>query len=323
MSSVQRELVRQHLWLVRLHLKRRVHLPRRATRSCEAEDLYQEGCLGLIRAAMSYDASRDGAFEPYALARIRGAVHKAIHERFATVRVPIGAIERRKAAAKRAAGGGADESPAAPWGRRVEKWLDGLESRSARGDDVIDASRDGDASGGETIAQHLRAKHRIALAVAVERVAGRCRHPGVRPVLEAIAAERLAIPCERERTALRAIGRRFGVSIGRAVEWQRGVEREARIVLGEDDEFVLLKRRSGESRDGVDRRVDADLATELARVRARTFERAVSRRDPVGRALALVSLLSRAGKDPLREAGTLFAGLPDDAQRELVAALSG
>lgn len=324
LSGAQRELVAQHVGLVRLHLRRRVHLPQTATQGREAEDLYQEGCLGLMRAAITYDALRHGAFEPYALARIRRAVHDAIYEGFATVRVPVRTIARRKAAARRAQVTGNVDSRSAPWARREDLAAVTSIRRgnrcSASPADLHEGAVGSDADV-ETVGQHLRAKHRIALAAAVDRVARQCRRRGVRPVLEAIATERLAIPSEDAQTALRAIGRRFNVSIGRTEAWQRGIEREVRDVLAADAEFAVLKRASLESEGGGDCTLDADLVAELTQARCHDLRCALAARDPLGRAQALLTLLGRAGKEPSEQAAAIFASLSCAVQREVLAAI--
>ncbi|MGB9625430.1 MAG: sigma-70 family RNA polymerase sigma factor, partial [Phycisphaerae bacterium] len=262
LDGAQRELVSRHLGLVRLHLRTRVFLPKTATRDREAEDLYQEGCLGLMRAAMTYDASRHGEFEPYALARIRGAVHEAIYERFATVRVPLRTIARQRAAARRAGRTSVRGSTPEGWVRCSDLGEDVRRVCDVEGGKAIGIGGNGDAPGeddSDTVGCHLRGKLRIALAVAVDRMAGRCRRPGTRAVLEAIAAERLAIPDAQGRTALRAISRRFGVSVGRAVAWQRGLEREARQWLAGDREFELLRGAAAHRGEGGDWALDAGL----------------------------------------------------------------
>jgi len=324
LDGAQRELVARHLGLVRLHLRTRVFLPRAATRDRESEDLYREGCLGLMRAAMTYDASRHGEFEPYALARIRGAVHEAIYERFATVRVPLRTIARHRAATRRA---GRTDGP----GGASDGWV----RCSDLGEDVgriCDVESKGAISIGthgagpqerdpDTVGCHLRAKLRIALAIAVDRMAGRCRRPGTRPVLEAIAAERLAIPDAQERTALRAISRRFGVSVGRMVAWQRGLEREARGWLAGDREFVMLREAAARSEEGGECVLDASLARELACARAGAFAQGLAGRNADQRAVVLGLVLRHIGKDASQEALRLFGGLPCERQREILAAM--
>jgi len=153
-------------------------------------------------------------------------------------------------------------------------------------------------------------------------MAGRCRRPGTRPVLEAIAAERLAIPDAQGRTALRAISRRFGVSVGRAVAWQRGLEQEARGWLAGDREFVMLREAAARSEEGGECVVDAGLVRELACARAGAFAQGLAGRDADQQAVVLGMVLRHVGKDASQEAIRLFGGLPCERQREILAAMS-
>ena len=52
LSADQQALVARNLGLVGLHLRNRVPTPRQPMRQREYEDLFQEGCLALIRAAI-------------------------------------------------------------------------------------------------------------------------------------------------------------------------------------------------------------------------------------------------------------------------------
>lgn len=55
-----------HLWLVRVILRRFPHS------ICEEEDLYQQGCLGLMKALARYDPERGSKFSTYAASMIIG-----------------------------------------------------------------------------------------------------------------------------------------------------------------------------------------------------------------------------------------------------------
>ena len=85
------------------------HCPRRTR---ERADLFQVGCLALVRAAARYRAEHDGPFAPFALLRIRGAVFSAIHEYFATIRVPT---RRLSSSEKSSPGTGRCPGRRVPW----------------------------------------------------------------------------------------------------------------------------------------------------------------------------------------------------------------
>lgn len=82
--AVQSRESRQEQWILEYlpmvhHVvqKLRVHLPDRA----DMEDLVSAGTLGLVKAARSYDPSRNAEFKTYAYIRIRGSVIDELRKR--------------------------------------------------------------------------------------------------------------------------------------------------------------------------------------------------------------------------------------------------
>lgn len=71
------QLVQDYLPLVGAHIKRRVKCQRDGSRR-NRDDLFQEGCLGLIRAALRFDPAAGISFAAFARPRIRGAVNRAL-----------------------------------------------------------------------------------------------------------------------------------------------------------------------------------------------------------------------------------------------------
>ena len=88
LSEVQRRRVRENLGLVGLHLRKHVRNLRTPRREREWEDLFQEGCLGLIRAAVDFAPEREIPFAAFALPRIHHAVSLALQSRFTLIRPP-------------------------------------------------------------------------------------------------------------------------------------------------------------------------------------------------------------------------------------------
>ena len=318
MNSVQRERVRRYLDLVGLHLRRRVYLPSSPTRTRETEDLFQEGCLGLIRAAVSYDPDCDGEFAPYALARIRASVHKAIYEHFATVRVPIGTLHRRKHAMR-------SQEQASEPGRQdpyvmrcvaIQMDMDEFADRRKRASVLPDLPSTEACT--DSIGQHLRDKLSIVLEEAIRRTSRRCRRSGALDILQVLASERLAIPDEQRRTPLRAIARRFSVSLGRVVNWQRNLERVARSILCDDEEFKLLDEAWKSCHPDREQPIEPLLARELDASRRRSLRRAGEAGGGRGEKV-LVAVLRKAGPCPIDLAEQLFAALGTAAQRQVLA----
>lgn len=68
------------------------------TRTLEAADLVQEGCIGLMRAIKKWEPARGYAFSTYATAWIRQAIGRAISDSDLTVRIPVHVLEHVNAA---------------------------------------------------------------------------------------------------------------------------------------------------------------------------------------------------------------------------------
>jgi RNA polymerase sigma factor (sigma-70 family) len=78
-AQAQRDrYVEQNLNLVRVIA---LFLMQRLPPSIEYDDLYQNGCLGLIEAASRYDPALNDNFRCYAMRRIKGAMHDSVRRR--------------------------------------------------------------------------------------------------------------------------------------------------------------------------------------------------------------------------------------------------
>lgn len=101
------QLVQDYMPLVGAHIKRRVKCQRDGSRR-NRDDLFQEGCLGLIRAALRFDPAAGISFAAFARPRIRGAVNRALGARDNLRSVTV--IQMlRVADARRKGSAGADE----------------------------------------------------------------------------------------------------------------------------------------------------------------------------------------------------------------------
>jgi RNA polymerase primary sigma factor len=83
-------LVQEHMGLVRSVAFRYRNL------GVPAEDLVQEGAIGLLTAVDEYDPGRGTSFSTYAFWRVRSAVTHAVTTRANLVRIPRPVLERRR-----------------------------------------------------------------------------------------------------------------------------------------------------------------------------------------------------------------------------------
>lgn len=95
LTEEQRRLVADNIGLVGVHLRRFVGNLSVPRRDREREDLFQEGCLGLIQAAQRYDSERGIPFAAFALPRIHNAVSRGLARKFSTVKGPARARKSR------------------------------------------------------------------------------------------------------------------------------------------------------------------------------------------------------------------------------------
>ena len=194
LNKEQAQLVEEHLHLVQGHLRRHVQCPSRPTRSRERDDLYQAGCLGLIEAARLFDRDRGIPFSAFALRRIHHAVSRTAYEGFSTVKVPMRKqMEQHKQGAPMPVVHSLEHDPPT---RQPE-------ARS-------------DPSGDGTIASRLRQKYILAVERArqVARV-GRSRRGDRGLLVDRVVDDRLMIPDDEHKTALRQIARETESSYAR------------------------------------------------------------------------------------------------------------
>ena len=95
--EARNELVERNLRLARAMAGR---WDRSATPTLDGDDLFQEACLGLVRAAEKFDPHRGFRFSTYATWWLRQALARAIDIHSRTIRVPVHICERVKVVAK-------------------------------------------------------------------------------------------------------------------------------------------------------------------------------------------------------------------------------
>ena len=255
LSPEQKALAARHVGLVGLHLRH--HLPRFVFTKNRREylDLFQEGCVALIRSAITYDPDRDGpSFQAYALPRIRGNVFCALHEQFRTIRVPARACRAERAETE---GGG----PA----RVVVQELTGEMANELVAGDTV-------GQDDETIHDVIRERYERSVRLALgelRRKSWRQRNPIA--IMERIAAERLLVPRECGQASVRQIARDFGISKGRVSDYEKNLLEVVRHHFEADPQVALLVRFAREDRLGFAGRMDAERRWLLTQADLRAF----------------------------------------------------
>jgi RNA polymerase sigma factor (sigma-70 family) len=244
LSSRARRLVEEHVGLVGLHLRTRITRPEGVRADKEVDDLFQEGYVALIRAAGRYNPRRHGRFQPYALARIRGAVHRALREKFTLIHVTQRAAERVRAG--RAGLGWATQRPVP---------LADFDPPVCDAAPPIDGEH-------EPIRHCVHRRFQCAVQRALTAVS-QGRPPGAVAVYRRLARERLLISSELERTPLRVVARDTGLSSGRVAAYEKRLLERTRTEFARDPQVRLLVRFAAQDARGLDGMLDSRQHREL------------------------------------------------------------
>lgn len=275
LTPEQQDLVTQHLGLVGLHLRNRVPTPRQPKRQREYEDLFQEGCVALVRAAARWDPQRDGVFAAYALPRIRGAVFRAIHDRFTLVRIPVRAAQKLR------------DQP----GRQSPVHV--IEINDSPEPSMIVSHQD--SQPGETIRHSIRRRYELAVRRTLEQMRRRVwRHRNPCEIMSRIADERLLIDAESSRTPLRQIARDFGISSGRASEYERNFVTAVTENFQNDPQVAALLAMARDDPQGQDGIVDAQRRVQVQQAQIAAFDEEFLDMAPTQRAETIYSLIERS-----------------------------
>jgi RNA polymerase primary sigma factor len=289
LNPIQQNLVETHLPLVHNHLNRNVPTPNAPTRDREYADLFQEGCIGLITAAQAYRPARDGTFTAFALPRIRLAVHRALHEKFATVRIPENARRAHRLTAERKAHSPQkNPSPfAAVRALRDDDHLADPASKNPRPPSAVDR---GSLFNPPTIA--ARVDTVIRLTVESVRLEFRRRHhnrPERLALIDRIIRERVLIPDPPGRESLRSIGHPLGLAAGQVLRYEQRILGRIRDRLQHHAEFQACLTLARQAEHGFQteltptRRADPnrfELSTRHPNLNTRNPERTPDHRAP-------------------------------------------
>ena len=287
LTARQRRLVADNLGLVAVHLRRNVpnlSLPRRDR---EWDDLFQEGVVGLIQAAIRFRAASGIPFASFAFPRIHNAVSAALRRKFSLIAGPVGPSP--------------DDDPnperAPAQGRHAPRVIHLQTDPPARSPHDRHALCDEPAR--ETVGERLKGKYDHA----VHKVAGSLRQVrGTRAdrarLVERLAQERLLVPEPESRTALRQIARDTGSSYSRVAQCDKQFSGLVRDLLRHDPELDELRTQARRSSDGGGVVIDNELEQRLSGINADRFLACFRRADRAGRAWMLYRLFEAAEGGP-------------------------
>lgn len=239
MSARQQRLVERHLGLVYLTLVRHPQLIHRRRACREPDELFQEGCVALMKALRTHDPVLHGHFAAFAMARIHYAISHYALEHEHAVRIPYITQRRRRA-----------ELKVCPWtpatGVPLPKSVSMKDARLHAGPSLsserfAEGSRAADAA--VTLGELIRDRYDLALRQVVWEMknAARCAANN-REVVERCCEERWEIPEGEMRTSFLELARRLNCSKGRIAH----CEERMRINLGKkliaDAQYQTLKR---------------------------------------------------------------------------------
>ena len=304
LSEDQQQLVRNHIGLVAGPLRRSVGRILHPRRHREWEDLFQEGCLGLIQAAMTFDPARGIPFPSYALPRIQHAVSRGVRRCFQTVALPV--LRKKPAGAAKPAHEtqnapaiGGPETTLVRDGAAFDEWPDAplpWPTVQALGDvsledDSAQKCHEYGTFDFETVGDRLREKYdRAARRAALHVVRTLPRRRAAHAAIALLLRERLLLPEEESRRPLRQIARESQTSYARVAQCEKRLIEETRRLLLADPEFGELRRRARAHPIGVHAPFDERLARDLRTLSADSYVRSLRCAPPSLRARLLMAL---------------------------------
>lgn len=340
LTGAQATLVRDNLGLVGVHLRKRVvghgpPLPRD-----QWDELFQEGCIGLIEAALRFRAERGIAFAAFALPRIRTAINRAIARMVVPARRPRERCPDRRDPEQAPAGflGGVGEraGPGSRLAQRKPAMLPRVESENSNAMPwAIDFERQVPAlvagatdshlppaqTSPDTLGDRLRARFMAAVRGAAAALVADDRGTKRRDratVVNTLVEERILVTREDERCPLREVARRLACPYTRVAVLDRRLRSLIIERLGADAAYLLLRRFL--RREGVDTNtvMDTDFETELMAEQCVWFLRAFHSADEHAQGAILRELCRFSGEKGPKWVLAGFSGLLPAPRDELL-----
>lgn len=310
LTGKQRQRVERNMGLVGVHIRRHVANLREPRHDREWDDLFQEGCLGLMAATKRYDENSGIEFAAYALPRIHNAVSRALYRRFSTVYIP----PRRRA--------GKAESDDGE--RRSASPVDSRPRVTALPDDVSSCWEDRRRHNPtdeslETIGDRMRVRYEQALKTAASSVRRCGRRNDGGELVARLVQGRFLVPNDEDRTPLRQLARETHSSYARVAQCDKKIAGAVRDQLERDPEFAELQRQQRRSEDGVHCPLDAAVEQSIANSEILALSKRYAGADRNGRAVMLAVLLEMAGRAVDQVLAHLLGRLSSGERKTLLA----
>jgi|CXWL01.1.fsa_nt_gi hypothetical protein len=305
LDDTQRILVKDNIGLVYVHMKHYVARHRIPWTQREWEDLVQEGCLGLIRAAQDFNPLGKIPFAAFALPRIHTAVRRAMLKRFGTGVAFAGG----DSPSKRSLFGMAEKPD---WSPRKPR-------RRADDGNPLDALGDWWGCNSDTIGVRMREKYERAVHRAVAHVLeGGESDDAHGELVRALASDRHLVPDAHARKPFRQIAKRLHAHYTKVTQCDRQLSLAIRRGLEGDPEFAELQRMAREQPRGVDTPVDEPLNRSLARLGAAELLQRLLHSPGEQRGKMMGKFFCVAAPSLLQAIGSELESLPVSAREDLL-----
>jgi len=272
------------------------------------DDLFQEGCLGLIRAAVLFRPERGIPFAAFAFPRIHTAVRRLL-------------LARCDSAVRSQVAGDRAEDEESPWSRNDPRRRSRMRNRTPDAERSLPDRRrraSQEDCRRATIGDRLREKYERAVRRASEEVLSRASIRGDRDQLVRLLVEgRFLVPHDDEKKSYRSIAGETRSSYARVAQCDRNLSDGIRRTLSVDPEFVELKRVARSDPRGTETPVDVGFDQYLARLGAMGFVDRFRQADAARRAVCLGQLLEAGGDAVERLIASEVERLPESARERL------
>ncbi len=298
--------------LVGLHIRRCVRNTAVGKSDRDYDDLFQEGCIGLIQSARKFDPQAGIPFAAFALPRIHTAVSAALLRDESLIRVP-----RKRKRRNEPGEGGSAMVAVAPVREKPKVYSLDVDPRLGEMNDP------GESDESRTIGDRLREKYEQAVEVATRIVTRRKATRNDRgELIERIIQQRLLVPEEDAKTALRQIARDTNSSYSRVLQCERRIQTAMRRALTGDLEFRQLQESARRSEVGANQQIDRELEKRLREDAAESCWRRLTSLKRPARKRFIRSMGSGADKHTRESFRKMFIALPRSESDELLKQVS-